>query len=175
MSEGDKTTFSVQFGRVKACRYISGMFAIVNIVENNKSKYNILLCVHIPPYLSVFLKTPVSPASLRTVPLPLSKSLQPLHFNPVMRAHVPFLTPASRTHSFGDSIASRPVQAGEDKWKVVYFPKGFTDPDYASVYITNVACDMDEVRVCVRARVRVRLCTYARRPQIFHYASVCVT
>ena len=81
--------------------------------------------------------------------------------------------------SFGDSISSRPVQAGQvrhptsqksalrmtryttmwsrgiswlrivtkcqDKWKVVYFPKGFTDADYASVYITNTACDMDEV------------------------------
>eukprot|EP00802_Teleaulax_amphioxeia_P003602 Tamp_03605.p1 GENE.Tamp_03605~~Tamp_03605.p1 ORF type:complete len:928 (+),score=215.99 Tamp_03605:206-2989(+) len=46
--------------------------------------------------------------------------------------------------SFGDSLASKPVQAGQDKWKVVYFPKGFTDADYASVYITNVACDMDE-------------------------------
>ena len=28
---------------------------------------------------------------------------------------------------------------------MVYFPKGFTDADYASVYVTNVACDMDEV------------------------------
>ena len=49
-----------------------------------------------------------------------------------------------KTCSFGDSIASKPVHAGQDKWKVVYFPKGFTNPDYASVYVTNVTCDMDE-------------------------------
>ena len=46
--------------------------------------------------------------------------------------------------SFGECIASKPVPIGGNKWKVVYFPKGFTDPDYASVYICNVDCDMDE-------------------------------
>jgi len=46
--------------------------------------------------------------------------------------------------SFGESISSKPVPIGGNKWKVVYFPKGFTDPDYASVYVCNVDCDMDE-------------------------------
>jgi hypothetical protein len=28
--------------------------------------------------------------------------------------------------SFGDSISSKPIAAGQSSWKVVYFPKGFT-------------------------------------------------
>ncbi len=30
------------------------------------------------------------------------------------------------TSSFGDSISSKPIAAGQSTWKVVYFPKGFT-------------------------------------------------
>jgi len=46
--------------------------------------------------------------------------------------------------SFGDSIKSSEIKAGGKSWKVVYFPKGFTDPDYASAYITNIDCELDE-------------------------------
>mmetsp|Transcript_42211 Transcript_42211/g.99025 ORF Transcript_42211/g.99025 Transcript_42211/m.99025 type:complete len:894 (+) Transcript_42211:165-2846(+) len=46
--------------------------------------------------------------------------------------------------SFGDSIKSSTIKSGGQLWKVVYFPKGFTDPDYASLYVTNVDCELDE-------------------------------
>eukprot|EP00282_Hemiselmis_andersenii_P029294 CAMPEP_0169469784 /NCGR_PEP_ID=MMETSP1042-20121227/23664_1 /TAXON_ID=464988 /ORGANISM="Hemiselmis andersenii, Strain CCMP1180" /LENGTH=157 /DNA_ID=CAMNT_0009583283 /DNA_START=144 /DNA_END=613 /DNA_ORIENTATION=- len=46
--------------------------------------------------------------------------------------------------SFGDPVYSKPVRAGGSEWKMVYFPKGFTDPDYASVYATSIKCELDE-------------------------------
>ena len=46
--------------------------------------------------------------------------------------------------SFGDQVAGKAVRAGGGEWKMVFFPKGFTDADYASVYCTSVSCELDE-------------------------------
>ena len=44
--------------------------------------------------------------------------------------------------SFGQCVTSPIVRVGEkSNWKANYFPKGFTDPDYASLYVTNFDCE----------------------------------
>ncbi|EKX49864.1 hypothetical protein GUITHDRAFT_135563 [Guillardia theta CCMP2712] len=46
------------------------------------------------------------------------------------------------TVSFGQCVTSPIVRVGEkSNWKANYFPKGFTDPDYASLYVTNFDCE----------------------------------
>lgn len=46
--------------------------------------------------------------------------------------------------SFGDEITSALVTAGGVDWKLTLYPKGLTDPDWASLYVTNNMCDLDD-------------------------------
>ncbi len=48
-----------------------------------------------------------------------------------------------RNVSFGESVKSPTVRVGEkSKWQVRYFPKGFTNPDWASIYVTSIDCEL---------------------------------
>lgn len=47
--------------------------------------------------------------------------------------------------SFGDPVVmSQIVQGGADEWKLTLFPKGCASMEYASLYISNVACEMED-------------------------------
>eukprot|EP00960_Hanusia_phi_P043159 755889-Hanusia_phi.AAC.10 len=60
-----------------------------------------------------------------------------------------------RQLSFGDSVtSSRPVPAGDNEWKFTLFPKGLTDPDWVSLYITNVDLDLEDAGSEIGARKR---------------------
>jgi hypothetical protein len=46
---------------------------------------------------------------------------------------------------FGDAVQmNTPVIAGGQKWKMALFPKGILEADWASLYVTNIECSMDE-------------------------------
>eukprot|EP00277_Geminigera_cryophila_P043733 CAMPEP_0173083324 /NCGR_PEP_ID=MMETSP1102-20130122/19305_1 /TAXON_ID=49646 /ORGANISM="Geminigera sp., Strain Caron Lab Isolate" /LENGTH=1085 /DNA_ID=CAMNT_0013960083 /DNA_START=111 /DNA_END=3368 /DNA_ORIENTATION=- len=48
-----------------------------------------------------------------------------------------------RNVSFGECVKSPVVRVGEKSfWQARYFPKGFTDPDYASIYVTSIDCEL---------------------------------
>ena len=47
--------------------------------------------------------------------------------------------------SFGDPVVmSQIVQGGDDEWKLTLFPKGCASMEYASLYVSNVACEMED-------------------------------
>jgi hypothetical protein len=56
---------------------------------------------------------------------------------------------------------------------MVFFPKGFTDADYASVYCTSVSCELDEgdpnnpdkITSRAFASVKVKSCRVPPRPR----------
>ena len=51
-----------------------------------------------------------------------------------------------RSLNFGTCIKSPVVRVGERSfWQARYFPKGFTDPDWASVYVTSIDCELKGV------------------------------
>ena len=47
--------------------------------------------------------------------------------------------------SFGDPVVmSQIVQGGTDEWRLTLFPKGCASMEYASLYVSNVACEMED-------------------------------
>eukprot|EP00291_Cryptomonas_curvata_P013636 CAMPEP_0172189960 /NCGR_PEP_ID=MMETSP1050-20130122/22835_1 /TAXON_ID=233186 /ORGANISM="Cryptomonas curvata, Strain CCAP979/52" /LENGTH=903 /DNA_ID=CAMNT_0012864755 /DNA_START=53 /DNA_END=2765 /DNA_ORIENTATION=- len=50
-----------------------------------------------------------------------------------------------KTIQFGQPVSmNSAVPAGGQKWKLELFPKGILDADWASLYVTNLECSMDE-------------------------------
>ena len=50
-----------------------------------------------------------------------------------------------KTVQFGEAVSmNSAVLAGGQKWKLELFPKGILDADWASLYVTNLECSMDE-------------------------------
>ena len=46
---------------------------------------------------------------------------------------------------FGDPVVmSQIVQGGTDEWRLTLFPKGCASMEYASLYVSNVACEMED-------------------------------
>ena len=50
-----------------------------------------------------------------------------------------------KTVQFGQAVSmNSAVLAGGQKWKLELYPKGILDADWASLYVTNIECSMDE-------------------------------